>query len=345
MGSKMIKKVRDIPIAFRRRAAQHLESIRGMEMGYGSQTARFGERVTVFYRPDIQGPAYYEFEVVGTGRPSANQGRYPQKPVENTQARGFIVLSANKHDFPITHWSLDRKPVSQYLLDQAADKGQEIAKFYKLDTLSYAAVDGAGALVSHDGQLPPLVDGLPKNLSDYADDISSANAGPSEIIPGDSDIDPDKYTVTRKGEQSKHQIRFHAEGAWEGLISNYYSSFAPLLEDLERRASEAWKLEALITEFGQGIMAGESLRIALLGRTKSISLSGEGRSYLVMDEVSVSAQEPEALILNVPEKHHFDVETEVDLTITYETGEIEKLSFFLVSKDTPGQPKSTREGA
>ena len=52
----------------RRRAAQRLESLRGTELGAEAATVRLAAEACPIHRPDIDGVAYYEFElVVGAG--------------------------------------------------------------------------------------------------------------------------------------------------------------------------------------------------------------------------------------------------------------------------------------
>ena len=52
-----------IPTPIRRRAAQHLESIRGTPMAPFGDGATLGNDVWPIYRPDLEEVAYYEFTV------------------------------------------------------------------------------------------------------------------------------------------------------------------------------------------------------------------------------------------------------------------------------------------
>ncbi len=57
----------EVPLEFRRLAAQHLESLRDTEAMAGLRHARLGPVAVPVYRPDVQGVAYYEFHVVAPG--------------------------------------------------------------------------------------------------------------------------------------------------------------------------------------------------------------------------------------------------------------------------------------
>ena len=64
-------KLEQVPLEIRRRAARHLEAIRGTEMAKGGDSAQFGPEACPVYRPDVKGVAYWELEVTGvkaTGR-------------------------------------------------------------------------------------------------------------------------------------------------------------------------------------------------------------------------------------------------------------------------------------
>lgn len=107
-----------VPSDFIRRASQLLEDVRGTEMATGWDNAKLQDTVTPFYRPDINGIAYYEFMVEPTG---------------------YILLSATENDFPIAQWSSTDTAISTELGIEAQKSGKNAAKFYKLETQSYAA--------------------------------------------------------------------------------------------------------------------------------------------------------------------------------------------------------------
>ena len=107
--------IEKVPIDVRRRAARHLESIRGTPLGEGADEARLGDEACEIYRPDVKGVAYWEIEVVGLKQTAGENGN--QRANTGT---GFIVASADRHDMPIPHWSFDLNAPSRALEEQAA---------------------------------------------------------------------------------------------------------------------------------------------------------------------------------------------------------------------------------
>jgi hypothetical protein len=89
------------------------------------------------YRPDIDEPAYWEFQVLVAQAPT-----------------GFMVLATNSHDYPITNWSTAGPGPTGRLRQAATAAGETAVRFFKLDILSYAAENAAGELVARDGELP-----------------------------------------------------------------------------------------------------------------------------------------------------------------------------------------------
>jgi hypothetical protein len=89
--------------------------------------------VVPFYRPDIDEIAYYEFKVEPTG---------------------FLMVSATENDFPIAHWSSEGNTISSQLVNEAKKSGKSVAKFFKLDTLSYVVEDSNGELAASLGDMP-----------------------------------------------------------------------------------------------------------------------------------------------------------------------------------------------
>lgn len=161
-------KQKDVPLDVRRRAAQHLESLRGTSLGFNVRDLYLGDDVCPVYRPDLKDPAYYEFQVLkatkdnpdersdllagvakanvlGAGgyRKAYSTSAYPSSGGGGASVQGFIMVSTGAHDFPIPHWSLDHPPVS-VALEQGAAGDMKIAKVFKLDALSYVAEDKAG---------------------------------------------------------------------------------------------------------------------------------------------------------------------------------------------------------
>ena len=153
-----------VPLPIRRKAAQHLESIRGTPMAPNARNAHLSDEVWPVYRPDLEEVAYYEFGVeLGSGprrlvtspaelsellaaerktvtaRSRRTEASLKERAgASRSVSRGFIVVSTGPHDFPIPHWSLDRAPVSAQL-EASAEKGGAIERIYRLDALAYVA--------------------------------------------------------------------------------------------------------------------------------------------------------------------------------------------------------------
>src|SRR5438094_10491948 len=66
-GNAMWIPLREVPLVLRRRAAQHLESLRGSELGRRAEGLVFADTAWPLYRPDVDGIAYYELGLVHGG--------------------------------------------------------------------------------------------------------------------------------------------------------------------------------------------------------------------------------------------------------------------------------------
>ena len=171
-----------VPPAVRRRAAQHLESVRETEIGVKARRGRLTADVGTILRPDLSDVAYYEFEVdLGTS------------------GSGFIVVSAGRHDFPVPHWSFDTESVSRRLGAVAEKGGKTLARLYRLDALSYVGEDSSGQMVGQIGRLPMPVEGVPADLEQARGKITSTVAAPASKAPDDANGQDGKHTVTRTG--------------------------------------------------------------------------------------------------------------------------------------------------
>jgi hypothetical protein len=315
-----------VPLAVRRRAAQHLESVRETEMGVNARRARLTDDVGTILRPDLPDVAYYEFEVAlgnaaGAGTPSS----------------GFIVVSAGAHDYPVPHWSFDAEPVSRRLDSVARTSGKKVARLYKLDALSYIAEDGSGQLVGQIGQLPMPVEGLPVDLEQARGRITSTVAAPDRKLADDAGAQDVKHTVTRTGAKPP-RIRFRPV-KWPELRDTYGATLRPFLDDLERRAAEAWAFDDLVAEFGEGIMTGRPHRVALLEPQAEAVLTGEAANVVALERIEKAGAPPvlELFAATTP----FDREANLELTISYASGLTENLSFFLVAPDTKSNRRSS----
>jgi len=356
-----------VPAPIRRKAAQHLESIRGTPMAPNAANARLANEVWPIYRPDLEETAYYEFGVeLGSG-PSrlltsaaglsallaterktagarARRAEIVSKERRGTprpSERGFIVVSAGPHDFPIPHWSLDRPPLSAQL-QALGEKGDEIARIYRLDALAYAAESKDGTLVGRVGQLPGLVAGLPHDLQRSGAGVSMLEATPTWDGKTDDEADGVEHHVKRTEDRIPDLKPVEVDD-WGSFRERYADTFGPFLDDLRRQAAHAWEVEALIEEFGEGIRDGETHRVALLEREAIVELAGEGARHVV---ASLDESAGPALVLSVAEGAEIVGELDLFVDIRYPDGTAERLRFFLVSSKSPSNRRATStEGA
>lgn len=341
-----------VPLSVRRAAAQRLESIRGTAVGRAAETARLGHEVCPLYRPDVDGIAYYEFELASRGgrfelitpdavaakafERAAKQREMAAAPdrSEGRAGHGFIVVSAGEHDFPVPHWSLETPPPSRLLERQGGDK--KIARVLKLDALAYVGEDEEGERVATLGDLPKLVSGLPHDLRKRSPGISSLIARPAGDV---SDEDPEgEHRIERKGGDAPNLKPIEVEG-WAEFKDRYADAVGPYLAHLQRQAKPAWEIDRLVEEFGEGIIVGESHRVALLDAKAKIEVSGDAAGSVAVRMLERAGAPPavELSAHSLPD----DPKADLELLIAYANGEEERLRFFVVSRDTP----STARGA
>lgn len=352
-----------VPLAFRRKAAQHLESIRGTPMAPNAANAALADEAWPIYRPDLEEVAYWEFGVeMGPGRTrlatsaaelsallaterkaAGARSRRPGVALKDpagssrTSDRGFIVVSTGPHDFPIPHWSLDRPPVSAQL-QASGEKGGEIERIYRLDALAYVGESKDGALVGRVGQLPGLVAGLPHDLRRSGFGPSTLEAMPTGEGRTDDEAEGVEHEVKRSNDRIPDLKPLEVDD-WGSFRERYADAFGPFLDDLRRQAAHAWEVEALIGEFGEGIRDGETQRVALLDREAVVELSGEGGRHVTatLDE---SAGSP-ALVLSVAKGAEIAGELDLFVDIRYRDGTEERLRFFVVSSASPSNRRTT----
>lgn len=278
------------------------------------------------YRPDVDGVAYWEYEVTGLNR----------RDQPSSTGAGFIIVSTGDHDFPRTHWSLDREPPSRALEREAGRAKATVSRIVKVDSLCYVAEDEKGRLVGQVGQFPPRIVGAPTSLAEAAGVSSAVAVGPK--IENDERAEGTEFRLEHSGPERK--VELQAWESWEQARSEYADAYKLHLEGLRQQAAGAWDIERTVSEFGEGLMVGEPLSVALLESDARFELSGEGAD-------AVQARPLErgkglgAIELSA-ESSPFDREAEFELSLTYPGGLAEKLRFFLVSRDVPSRVKADR---
>jgi hypothetical protein len=317
-------KLQETPQELRRRVANKLESIRGTPMAPGGDGARLGEQACPIYRPDVKGVAYWEFEIAGLKKTLAreHEGR--------SSGLGFMLASTGRHDIPIPHWSLTIEPPSR-ALEAKAPQGN-VARIIKLDTLAYAAEGAKGRYLAHLGQFPLQIVGTRSGLTKLRG-ISTVTATPKK--PSTDDLSPSELIVTRDGVRVP-KLKLAAWESWPAAKRGYAKAYKPHLEALAARAADAWTIEDLIAQFGEGIHEGQRLTVPLLKDGKA-EVTGNGAKLVKL--TFLDRQSPAVTLEALPS----EAKTEADfqLAISYSDGTSETLLFFVVPKDTPSNNRST----
>jgi hypothetical protein len=91
------------------------------------ESTSLGNDVYVYYRSDVEGPAYYEF-TVSTG--------------------GHVLVATGKHDAPVSSFNDVGGPTGQNLLDEAAQNRIVADRLYHLDSFRRIAVDADDYVIS-----------------------------------------------------------------------------------------------------------------------------------------------------------------------------------------------------
>jgi hypothetical protein len=315
-----------VPLAIRRRAARHIEAMRGLGMAVGAEAAQLADEACPVYRPDVRGVAYWELEI--TGVKATVRGNGDGQPGRGS-GTGFLILSAGKHDVPIPHWSLELEPPSRALEAESGERGK-VARVMRLDSLAYAAEDARGNFVAHIGQFPPRPTGLPGTLpKDIV--LSSLEARPATRSENDR----------RVGKQQARRTRARALKpkvapwpSWAQAKKGYAAAYKHHLKALRDRAAQAWEIEDLVEKFGEGIHEGDTVVVPLLAAGKA-ELTGDGAASVKMRAVD---RQPPAVELTAAGGEQKS-EQEFELRLKYDDGTTETLKFFVVPKGTPSNKR------
>ncbi len=292
--------IEKVPIAINRRAANLLEELRDQEPSW--KNARLGSSVNLFFRPDIQNPSYYEFVV---------------------EPSGFIILSANQNDWPITHFSSTGKPIGNILVEKAKSSGKNAAKFYKLDSLSYVAEDAKEELASNLGDMPMKVSGMDSALMKTAQ--GSVNLKPLEGEKEDGKLPIANRSVEKTGTESL-PIQFQKWESWSALKEGYANNYKVFLEAQRNEAAEEWTIQQFLTNNGEGLFPGDEYVLALLFPDATFDISGTGKDYIKVNMMKRTGLS-DALQIQVLNKMPPQGKVEFEVSISYKNGQKEKVKF------------------
>jgi len=313
-----------VPMRVHRYAAQLLEDVRGTESAPTWSEAVLAPEAMPLFRPDVLGVAYYEFRVL-----------------VKEEAAGYIIVSTGSHDFPIAHWAFEGETLTAQLAKQA--EGKEVAGFYKLDALSYAAEGHDGELLATLGELPPRIEGQDPSWLDEPVKPTDATWVPDIRIGNDEEASKLTGSVKVEGPSEPAPIKLSEWSSWAELKEGYAKSFATLAESLKRQAAEEWEMESRVGELGEGLVVEKPHELALLHPDVKFALRGEGAD-LVRAELVESAPDQRMLVLTAVDAKPG---TELPLTVEleYGNGQQERLRFVVLAAEDVGaeEAKSTAE--
>jgi hypothetical protein len=313
-----------VPAEVHRRAVQLLEDVRGTSSAEKWKSATLLSEVRVLLRPDVEGPAYYEFRVLVDGKPS-----------------GFIVASAGSHDFPIAHWDFEGLSPTEQLDKQA--KGAEISAYYKVDALSYVAESPSGEQLALLGTLPPRIVGQDPSWLDKPVEPTTATYVPDSIPSSDEKGVPGGGKIVIEGPREPKPIELTGWESWKKLKDGYRESFATMAESLRRQAAGEWETEALAKESGEGLVSERPFELALLYPKAEVTLSGDGAHRVEVKRVD-TAPGRQILVLTAHDAER-GKELPLGLKISYDNGFSEQLSFVVLSAEDVGTPEGKAQGA
>jgi hypothetical protein len=315
-----LKYATDVPVIYRRWAAQLIEDARGTDMAPGWELAQLSSGVRSLYRPDVDGVAYYEFPVV-----------VPATAVQSADAydpAGYVLVSTGDHDAMIPHWSFSGQPPGMQLQLIAQEEGLEVAKTYQLDAWSYAAEDASGVLIAELGEPLVKLSGLDPAWLDDPPAATETTWMPDRQLVDDTDAATISGTLAISGPVNPPTFQVGAWASWSELKSGYADSHGVLLEALHRAASEEWTFRSQITREGIELQKGDTHIMALLWTTPTLALSGEGSGYVKSELVNRTGLPPALHITvldSVPGK-----ELPLTLDIHYPNGVAETMLFSIV---------------
>ncbi|MFN8470104.1 MAG: hypothetical protein U0X20_31405 [Caldilineaceae bacterium] len=260
----------EVPADILRRATEFLEELRGSDLAPEWLNARINPKARIFYRPDIQAAAYYEFSVEKPG----DQGYVPA---------GYIELSSGEHDYPITSWSASGASPTEELAE-VAPLGVTLTEFYRLDMQTYAAEyqepSAIGIATLPDevvtlGTLPVRTEGL--------------DAVPKEPFPLVTETADTMGGETYEGPTELPLLEEKAWDSWDALKAEYAAASEPLHESLQDRAHYYWETEKKQDQYGESLRKGDVRSVyGLAGQTLTavnVTGAGAGAQYLQQEQL------------------------------------------------------------
>jgi hypothetical protein len=168
-ASSAVLPLASVPRASLALARELLGQTAGSEMTPGwSEGVHLDDLVFMYERPDVEGPAYYEFAVLDEGR---------------------ITVSTGTHDTPIPQFSDTGAPLALLLLEEAEARGEQVSHLYRLDDRHAYATNAEGVIVadlsSADTSLGLYLDDYLSNLEEDATSTQKSRAQANQLYAED----------------------------------------------------------------------------------------------------------------------------------------------------------------
>lgn len=275
------KPLESLDLGLRRKAEQFLEDMRGNPMAPGWERARLGDRVRDLFRPDVEGPAYQEFQVLDPeGGPA-----------------GFILISTGDHDLPIPHWNFEGETPTEHVEREAAQKGKIIKLFFKLDALTYAGEGPDGKLAALVGNDLIKVDGLDPNVLEDGLDLTHERWRPERDTANDGEVGGLDGIFEGEGPQKPDGMELDGWESWEGLKEQFSEAYETLTGSLDRESERDWEIDREAQEEGEGLFAGIQYSITLITEDPpTVTVRGEGVERDLLDSVVIERPDLPSLL-------------------------------------------------
>lgn len=309
-GSSNCVDPKKVPLDVHRRAAQLMEDVRGTASAPTWDDATFARTcVRVLNRPDIKGPAFYEFRVRVDGKPA-----------------GFIVASTGNLDLPFPHWDFNGESPTEMLIKQGASADDT---FFKLDTSSYVAEN-------EDGELSAMFGGVPLRITGQQKvDDEAVNDTTVEWIPDITGKDDDeaRHEKAERVVDGTEKGSFGLEDwdSWKDLKAEYSVVYSKLISSLKKEAADDWEVEREAIKDGEGLVKHETFELALLFVGAKFKLSGKGEKMVSVKKVR-SAPRREILAVTVHTVHKGE-ELPLEVNIVYPNKIREVVRFTVIDEE------------
>jgi hypothetical protein len=245
-----------------------------------------------YFRPDINGPAYFEFALHdAAGKPA-----------------GFIVASTGEHDYPIAHWSTSGPSLAAGLLNAA---GGQALNLYKLSPLTYGAeTPDLQRLVRAEGEENPMlkVSGL------KGTNLASLDTR-FEWTPEDG-FSQTGLITTPVG------LSVSEWASWQDLKQNYAGNYEPILKVRREHAAEEWATVRRREEVGISLAPGETYTMPLID-DPHYTISGSVASLIEVEPI------PDALRISAIAAEEGQG-VPFDVILRYDDGREETVRFFVI---------------